>query len=158
MRGKLTESVRLLKELKEQKDSAETEKQRDHQELLTVRNELFRREQQEKTAEKEQSTIHEKLQRDRSSSSGVMGFQDFLQNSPRIQVEQHLAASNTLKEIAELKTEIIKLTTSLRTIKVGQSPPQKEKAQTDEKEVDESMARDKSMERKWWKNYHNNSK
>lgn len=87
-----------------------------------------------------------------------MGFQDFLQNSPRIQVEQHLAASNTLKEIAELKTEIIKLTTSLRTIKVGSSPPQKEKAHTDEKEVDESMARDKSMERKWWKNYHNNSK
>lgn len=45
MRGKLTESVRLLKELKEQKDSAETEKQRDHQELLTVRSELLRREQ-----------------------------------------------------------------------------------------------------------------
>lgn len=37
MRGKLTESVRLLKELKEQKDTAESEGKRHEEELEKVR-------------------------------------------------------------------------------------------------------------------------
>ena len=44
MRGKLTESVRLLKELKEQKDTAESEGKRHEEELDRVRDELARRE------------------------------------------------------------------------------------------------------------------
>ena len=44
MRGKLTESVRLLKELKIQKDTAESEGKRHEEELERVRDELARRE------------------------------------------------------------------------------------------------------------------
>ena len=103
MRGKLTESVRLLKELKEQKDTAESEGKRHEEELDRVRDELARREMQaaqrakvekesdaalkaqeesiKKAKLKEQlameSTIIEN-KRDRSAGGSVLGLQDFL--------------------------------------------------------------------------------
>jgi hypothetical protein len=70
----------------------------------------------------EQSMIMQEKQRDRSAGSGL-GLQDFLGGSPPTPMKPHkLESQSTLKEIAELKNEIIKLTTSLRTFKNSESP------------------------------------
>jgi replicative DNA helicase len=84
--------------------------------------------------------------------------------------------SETLKEIAELKNEIIKLTQSLRTIKGSQDDSPKESKLRESKissaskglkltkkgfreddilpqrdeDIEDSLAQDKSMENKWW--------
>lgn len=127
MRGKLKESVKLLKELKDQKESAETVKYRQEQELARVREELARREREVERVKAEQEALlraqeeaarlakqapQESTILETKRSSSVLGLQDFLQGSP-----ENGTASSTLKEIAELKNEIIKLTSSLRQIK-----------------------------------------
>jgi len=75
--------------------------------------------------------------------------------------------SNTLKEISELKNEIIKLTSSIRTLK-GLSSDDSHcqskhfnskftkdyKEDVKEQDLEESLAADKSMENKWWKLHH----
>lgn len=100
-------------------------------------------------------------------------MQDFLQHSPEPpkpdeQTNQLVATtSNTLKEISELKNEIIKLTSSLRTLKglsSDDSPRQSKhfnskftkdyKEDVKEQDLEESLAADKSMENKWWKLHH----
>jgi hypothetical protein len=54
-------------------------------------------------------------------------------------------ALNTLKEISELKNEIVKLTTSLRKIKP--SPLRDREVQVDESDDD----CEKSVEQSWWR-------
>lgn len=73
---------------------------------------MLREEREKRMAE--ESTIKKK--RDRSEGS-VMGLQDFLEPSPPPKVEENHMASTALKEISDLKNEIIKLTSSLRTMK-----------------------------------------
>ena len=105
----------------------------------------------------------------------MLNLQDFLQNSPKpdkaAEEQTHqlvVTTSNTLKEISELKNEIIKLTQSLRVLKATDdnspqdyhAPPTQKLAkknksfkedQVKDQEVEESLAADKSMETKWWK-------
>lgn len=59
MRGKLGESVKLLREIKEQKEEAEKEKKRQEEELRKVKEEVRRREEEERKRIAE-STIIEK--------------------------------------------------------------------------------------------------
>jgi hypothetical protein len=67
----------------------------------------------------EESTIDQKLHRDKSNSC-EFGLQEFLQPTP----QKDPLTQNTLKEISELKNEIIKLTQSLRTVKPAEESPQ----------------------------------
>ncbi len=104
MRGKLGESVRLLKVVKEEKEREERERKNREKELERVKEELKRREReiererrekeeiaraeaearakaQELLNKQQESTIVQEKQRDRSLGSGL-GLQDFLEPTP----------------------------------------------------------------------------
>lgn len=61
MRGKLTESVRLLKEMKDQKDEAEEERKRQRDEMKRVQEELKRREMEVERIKREKEIEAERL-------------------------------------------------------------------------------------------------
>lgn len=64
----------------------------------------------------------------------------------------------TLKEISELKNEIIKLTSSLKSLKSSPCQDKQAKIRIEESEGDSSAFIEESLERHWWKTHKESSR
>ncbi|CDW78209.1 UNKNOWN [Stylonychia lemnae] len=189
MKDKFTQSLQMLKQLKEDQSKVERDKQKREEELQKVKDELIRREQElerqkvqiemEREEKNKQLSIlmdqqqQQKYQQNQSINESKQSYRNnqinqssFKQNEMSVSLNDQTVS--TLKEISDLKNEIVKLTTSLKHIKMSpdQNRRSKEKIvsnrqlQQQEQEVDniegEDSDHDESLEQTWWKNQHKN--
>jgi len=119
MRDKFSQSLQMLRQLKDEQLRVERDQARREEELQKVKEELERRE-----AELQRQKTLVEIEREEKAKLHVSSAS----------VATDVQASSTLKEISDLKNEIVKLTTSLKRLKSPDSSSEKKPRKSERRE------------------------